>query len=76
MRTITHAIGTRPYFRPSVQLEKIRPGTEARLLLAMQVNVGYKYALINYAFFSPINYLILEKINVPHNDFSPKINVT
>ncbi len=24
-----HAIGTRPYFRPSVQLEKIRPGTEA-----------------------------------------------
>ncbi len=29
MRTITHAIGTRPFFRPSVQLEKKRPGTEA-----------------------------------------------
>ncbi len=31
MRTITHAIGTRPFFRRrrSVQLEKKRPGTEA-----------------------------------------------
>ncbi len=35
MRTITHAIGTRPFFRPSVQLEKKRPGTEATLLVAM-----------------------------------------
>ena len=30
MRTITHAAGTRPSFRPSVQLEKSRAGNEAR----------------------------------------------
>ncbi len=33
MRTITHTIGTRTFFRPSVQLEKKRPGNEARTAL-------------------------------------------
>ncbi len=50
MRTITHAIGTRPFFRPSVQLEKKRPGTEARprpnsttLLLHVLLYCAYKF---------------------------------
>ncbi len=30
MRTITHAIDTRPFFLHSVLLEKKRPGNEAR----------------------------------------------
>ncbi len=29
--TITHAMDTRPFFRPSVTIEKKRPGTEASL---------------------------------------------
>ncbi len=32
MRTITHAIDTRPFFLPSVFLEKKRPGNEASQL--------------------------------------------
>ncbi len=36
MRTITHAIGTRPFLRLSVQLEKKRPGNEATFLSALK----------------------------------------
>ncbi len=31
MHTITHEVDTQPLFQPSVQLEKERPGNEARL---------------------------------------------
>ncbi len=33
MCTNTHAIDTRPCFRPSIKIEKTRPGNEARLML-------------------------------------------
>ncbi len=34
MRTITHALDTRPFFLPSVLVEKKRPGNEANYILA------------------------------------------
>ncbi len=36
MRTITHAIDTRPFSLPSVLSEKKRPGNEATLFEALQ----------------------------------------
>ena len=39
MRTITNAIDTRPYFFPSVSLEKNRPGTRLRYILLQLLDV-------------------------------------
>ncbi len=37
MRTITHAIDTRPFLLPSVLLEKKRPGNEANKELTVDI---------------------------------------